>query len=393
MSRRINWPRPAPGRAAAVCPGETPVVATLFLALAVAAGPDVQVVLVADTDDRKIGESCLADLQNLRALLAPPNWPRGTTVEAAEFVGTRNAPAPAAWAAKALPFDGDRLRQHLNEMALAPNKTRVVIWYCGHGSFTAADGHRLTMRPAVADEALIRVLQARAEGLPLVALIADSCATGVRERSDAPAPAPAGRAAANVAAKLDRLILQARGVVHVNSSAEGTQAFGGDRGGYFTSALCDYLGDAKVAPTASWRAALTVVGRQTNESFLKGVDWSRKNGFRTPAQTSQEPQPYCLPERDDAVDPPSPFGRLGVGFEKAPGTAAGVRVETVEPGTPAAGKLAAGDRVTAINGKRVRSYREVYAVLDFFAPDAAVRVAYTRDGAPHTAEIVRPAAR
>jgi PDZ domain-containing protein len=65
-----------------------------------------------------------------------------------------------------------------------------------------------------------------------------------------------------------------------------------------------------------------------------------------------------------------------------------VVIDSVPKGSPSAGKLAEKDVLTSVQGRPVRSYEDVSAVLSALQPGAEVTVGYTRAGKPGTARIV-----
>jgi PDZ domain-containing protein len=65
-----------------------------------------------------------------------------------------------------------------------------------------------------------------------------------------------------------------------------------------------------------------------------------------------------------------------------------VVISSVPKGSPSTGKLAGNDVLTAIQGRPVRTYDDITAVLSALQPGAEVTVGYTRDGKAGTARIV-----
>jgi len=66
----------------------------------------------------------------------------------------------------------------------------------------------------------------------------------------------------------------------------------------------------------------------------------------------------------------------------------GVRLEQVRPGTPAAkAALQAGDVITAIGGKTVRSASDLSSAIDAKKPGDRVTLTYTRNGQTHTVTV------
>ena len=66
----------------------------------------------------------------------------------------------------------------------------------------------------------------------------------------------------------------------------------------------------------------------------------------------------------------------------------GARIAQVRSGTPAAkASLRAGDVVTSVSGKRVRSADELQAEINSHKPGDTISITYTRGGRSHTAEV------
>lgn len=81
---------------------------------------------------------------------------------------------------------------------------------------------------------------------------------------------------------------------------------------------------------------------------------------------------------------------LGVSLARPDGSAAGegVAIEAVTPGGPAAtAGLQAGDRITAVNGRKVATPPEVVAVMRGVKPGERVKVDLQRDGKPRTLQV------
>ena len=76
---------------------------------------------------------------------------------------------------------------------------------------------------------------------------------------------------------------------------------------------------------------------------------------------------------------------LGVSLEDASG---GARIAQVRPATPAArGGLHAGDLITAVDGKSIRSSDDLRRLIDAKSPGDNVTITYRRTGATHTAKV------
>jgi hypothetical protein len=343
---------------------------------------DAHVLLIAHTDDPKIGVSVQVDLDNLERLFTADRWPKDTTVTLDVFAGkkVKGGNGPANFSSKAV-------LERVEKMPLGKN-TRIIIYFAGHGQFNKEKGHLLYFPddkefPA---EKLIVKLASRNDQLPFVALLSDSCSEvlprgGVAAGGERPV-------AKQVTTKLDQLFLQTQGVVHWNGCLENTFAYGDDAiGGCFTAAFVNYFWDDKQVPTASWRQLLGSVSLETGSNFQAMRAVAVKADQRIPQQ-SQIPQPFCLPQRQPDRDPPLKFSDLGV--ELRPDDKLGVAIDKVIDGKPAAkAGLAENDRVVALNGLTVRTYRDFLAILEFHASERTVELKVVRGKQTLTIKVER----
>jgi putative serine protease PepD len=78
---------------------------------------------------------------------------------------------------------------------------------------------------------------------------------------------------------------------------------------------------------------------------------------------------------------------LGIQLRNA-SSDAGARVVLVRSGTPAAkAGLRAGDVITTVAGKRVKSADELRAEINAHKPGDKISIAYLRGGSSHTADV------
>jgi hypothetical protein len=166
---------------------------------------------------------------------------------------------------------GDRCNAHsivqsIRELTVGANDT-LVFYYSGHGAFDLshapagdlARGHFLAMANYASDhDDLMRatLLQELAKKRPrLLVVITESCNTYYPahvNRFQLPSGRPAGQTS------LEKLLLNYRGVVDLNSSSHGQVTWGG----LFTRSLCDGLQSHD-----NWRELLTDVQQATNRSY------------------------------------------------------------------------------------------------------------------------------
>ena len=77
-----------------------------------------------------------------------------------------------------------------------------------------------------------------------------------------------------------------------------------------------------------------------------------------------------------------------LGVQLNASSAAGARIAQVRSGTPAAkAGLRAGDVITSVAGKRVKSTDELRAEINAHKPGDTISITYTRGGRAHTADV------
>ena len=87
--------------------------------------------------------------------------------------------------------------------------------------------------------------------------------------------------------------------------------------------------------------------------------------------------------------PDTVMGVTVAGSDSADPTAAGIPLQTVNPGSPAADAgLKAGDVVTKLNDFSVTTADGLIAATRYYKPGTEVTVTYTRNGESHTTKVI-----
>ena len=366
------------------------------------AAPDLQVILVGDTQDASIGAGCLVDLQNMESLLR--DAPKGKTVNVAIFSQKHKNN-----------FAQDLVAQHLLTMPLGKH-TGVIFYFTGHGSYSTQSGHLMSIPPTVgqandrfANEQIAKLLAARKVNFRQLIIISDSCAPNVDARkANRRGKGPnAKRSQKRQPYDLDvvqMLFYDAQCVVSINGCSEHQYAWGpANIGGIFTVGFLDALarhrknnlpGDrahGNGAGFLTWREFFPEVVASTENTYQSFLNQLRNDGAKAPhgpddnPQTKQTPQVFVIknfePKRHPDLPPKYIFGA-----EMAKETGGGVRILKVLPGTPASKVFQPGDIVRKINKKSVRDIDDCEGIMDFL-PDPMIAVTFFRNGQENTEQI------
>lgn len=327
--------------------------------------PIIHLLVVADTNDKMIGESVKADLDRVQDLF--------------------HAHVPAAQL-RVEALSGSRVRpgsilQAIRGLTIHPNRDAVVFYYSGHGAFDQQAGeHILQPQRKPLDRkdvrAALRQLRPR-----LTVLLTDTCSVYIR-RAVVGAPPP-GPPITRVAPAFKSLFLDPSGLIDISCSKPGEKARGIDSGGYFTMILDGYLRQNAKRGLA-WPAILAAI----NTDMQQFPD-AEQTAYMVSRIGGNNDVP---PVDSDVAVRPTVGVRFGVVGERTTRSAAvgGVEVTSVVPGYPAARlvnpadgrtyQLVPGrDIITHINGQPVSNRAELYDAVGKSPPQMTVRVYDTRD--------------
>jgi Caspase domain/PDZ domain len=344
----------------------------------------LHILVVADTTDELVGQSCLVDLKTIKSYFAESsNIPRNRQTSITLMTGD---PPPQA-AKGALRYSRDAILGHYKGLAgtkEVKQSDTILFYYSGHGGYVPGKGHCI-YTPKDREHRLFRteLRQAILECKPrLAVIITDSCAKALSKRTLGPKGLREDRAQ-----MVESLFFTPSGVVDINSSSQGQVSAGSDEGGgIFTSVFFEKLGleihqielelKKKGLPVKTERA---VTWREIFPLLLGPTAARYKTAVPDGEQTSQDPQAFCLP-KEPLFDPPLPF-KHGLAVDAVLKDGRDVLiVRTVDTGSAAEkGGLRPGDAIISIDGKDVSNDNEFDCAINFPPDPDKVTVTFARD--------------
>lgn len=307
-------------------------------------GGRVHALIVVDSLDEDIGKSVALDRDDVRDSLVAGFQGRERRLALKVLDGANATPGAVA--------------QYFRDLTIDPADT-VLFYFSGHGATHPDRGHVLALgrRPVLRADVLAAL---KGKKPRLAVCLTDCCAPVLKFKPEV------RRAFNNVDRHtLDSLVFRHRGVVDINACSIGELAYCDEQGSLFTRAFTALLQlkpgdlDAESADFVHWQDVFSKARRLTQDNLaeLKKV--------RPPVvdeDAIQTPQAFALP--------PHRFG--AVTGKAADG---GVVLARVYRGSPAHGfGLRAGDVVLAVNGRPVRSAKDLDAAVDASRDVAAVQV-------------------
>jgi len=181
----------------------------------------IHLVVVADTQDRRIGESVRVDFGKIQEVFRANVPPAQLQIEA--LSGRSVVPS--------------LVLRSISGLAIESGVDTVVFYFSGHGEFDRqSNDHVLLPRgralPVKQVQSALQQLRPR-----LTVVIFDACSSFIRTGVGAPAFPPAER----ISEAFKSLFVDPAGLIVISSSRPGQQAVGDSNGGYFTSALLFHL--------------------------------------------------------------------------------------------------------------------------------------------------------
>lgn len=307
-------------------------------------GARVHLLVAADTDDPRIGQSVTMDAER---------FPQPFQLFMPERLMSY---APAV---KGADFRAERILEAMRRLDVTPGADTVVFYYSGHGAFDPNRREHYGLTPTgplwMPDvERTLAALRPR-----LTVILSDACSVFRRVPTAPSAPVPI--LPTEPPPLLKSLFLDPAGIVNVYSSMPGQEALGMSDGGVFTNALYWTFLDGMRRRT-SWSEVIVEVNRRTREP--------------SPNQTAYAVRPLPIPLPN----------RLGVVVREDSERArafGGLEITEVLDGTPATRVRAADgalftftrrDVITHVNGRGVRTRAEFLAALRDAPDRAAIRI-------------------
>ncbi len=344
----------------------------------------VHLVVVGDTDDRKIGENVGADIHAFAWQL--------------KQMGLKSLQEPVVLQGE--DCRPERIVKALQDLALQPDDA-VVFYYSGHGARDRIHGRFLRF-PRLGKEVIlprdtIRDLVAgwvNTRQIRLGVVITDMCSLTKVMPVVAPNQAPAAQAPMLPpidAPLFTALFVQSRGLVDVNSSedeqvavaypieVDATTGFRGVKGTFFGEALRDAFRKYRDA-MRSWKRILEdrvrpEVAAEFRRLYPEGVDVPDQPGTK---QFTQTIRIDSLAESPFVESPDLPPGALGVTLQVVRtrterGVEQGVEIQQVFPGSPAEGQLRPGNIVLGVDGRPTPTPAALQAALAAAGPVVRLR--------------------
>lgn len=298
--------------------------------------PFVHVLIVADTNDLRIGKHVETD--------------RRTVVSALEQ-------AIPAHRRTLRVLDGDNatpqnVLQYYRDLKSQPNDT-LLCYYAGHGAIDQKHGHVLTMQTAnLSRKTLVQTVQAKQARLNII--LTDCCAVFGQVPH---AYAPTGYDPRTVR----YLFFRHRGTVDVTASDLGQPAYGSQLGGIFTNAVFGMLslspeevdqdGDAIPTWAELWTKAQASIAVRSQDLLARDRRLAATPVLKPEAQRPHAFSPLATPV-GDAI--PKPAARFGVRVAAGPGGEIRV-VEAIEDSPAAWFGIQVGDAIMKLDGAEIRS--------------------------------------
>ena len=252
----------------------------------------------------------------------------------------------------------------------------LLFYYSGHGEIHPNRGHVLSLTNAENGNKILPradiLSEMKRKRTRLVVVLTDCCSTIRPTIGPVPTPPPAGLLPIPPWAVAGCLLLQHRGLVDINASCPGQEAWPGFTpvGGIFTGNLSTLLNgnmlfsiDKNGDGFIEWNEFYQVLEKNTQRDFLE-LQSSLKERKRTgDVLTGFEQQAVDQKTQKIWTCSVLPFLRLGVRVLDSPG---GLRLEEIYPGTPAstAQGLKNGDTIVAVGDKQVQNERDFLLAVD-----------------------------
>lgn len=357
--------------------------------LAVEAGPArLCLLVVADTNDPQIGNSVRVDLDRIRDLfsLHVPENRLQTRVLSGRSVSRSN------------------ILGAIRSIGVRSGKDTLMLYFSGHGGYdTTNRDHAIKAgRDETYRTDLRQAIQARRPRLAVI--LTDTCSNYVSRPPRVGAPAPPG----GLSPAFKSLFFDPQGLVDVSCTQPGEFAIGDDNGGYFTTALCEYL-SLRASSALTWSQVVKSVNRNVKDANSDarqtayalsalpaggqsvGDDGGMDVGHPAPGSNVGSPGPGLHVGSAGPGSSGSGRGprRVRFGAVVSPSARAqaqgGVEVTQVVPGSPATAmrsvddgqirRLVAGmHAITHINGQPIHSYQEFSRAIADSPTQIKVRV-------------------
>ena len=337
-------------------------------------------VVIADTNDRQIGDSVGVDAYHMKSLFKS-NVARNQ-LQLHELVG-----------------NAVTRRGILNKIAQVNQSMKtedtLIVFFAGHGAQDSSRGHYVELSSGgnvLRSELLGQMSQ---KDVRLKILLTDTCS--VMKKLDVHAAVMEAPVATTTSPAFVELCWKPTGIVDISSSKLGEVAMGDNvQGGYFTSQLTMFLSQNADRPL-NWATVANSVRQRTANYFREqhpnGLDVPGVGRQRTQTVTSR----ISIEDGGGGTTPPplSDGPRFGVRVVRA--GSRGVLITEVMPNSPATNinvtgiqgsvALESGDRIISINGRPINSEADYARAVDNSGQMMRFEVLNSRDGQTYSASV------
>jgi hypothetical protein len=301
--------------------------------------PRVHILIVADTDDSRIGQHVEADRRTVVASLgeAIPAHRRTLQVLQGENATPQN------------------VLQYYRDIENGPADT-LLFYYAGHGAIDNDLGHVLTMQTAnLSRKTLVGTIQSKQARLNVI--LTDCCSVF--------GEIPAAYARSGLDPLTVRyLFFRHRGTVDLTAADLGQPAYGNQFGGIFTNALfgllerapqrLDQNGDGIPTWAELWKQVQASSLEQSNDLLARDKRLAARLDSQPQAQT-----PHAFSELATPLGTAVPKPKSRFGVHVVTGTQGGARVVEVYDNSPAAWfGFQPGDVITNFEDTPIRTYTD-----------------------------------
>lgn len=356
------------------------LMAVLFCSVSVATAEAAKVchlVVIADTNDQKIGQSVDIDQRNVTRVFRENVARNQLSVQTIRGNEVRKS----------------RILSTIQNVNRRMSKEDTLIVYlAGHGAEDRRLGHYFELSSG---EKMLRndVLRSmNSKDVRLKVLITDTCSVFKSLKAAASYAQP--QSTSTTSAAFVSLCWKPAGEIDMSACSSGEFSMGDNiSGGYFTSQLVNYL-DRNRSREVSWGQLFRSVKQSTAQVFRE----NNPRGVAGPAggiQRTQTPIARLDMDSGDSGGGSSTGPRFGVRVINSSGR--GVLITEVLRGTPGtqvnvAGlsgpvSLEAGDRIVSINGRRIDSESDYARAVDDSGQAMDFEVINKRDGRTYRASV------
>ena len=330
----------------------------------VANGQHIHFLLVSDTADPKIGQACVATVNNVRGSLQSLIPAQRYSLSVMESQNQR--------------YDAESVVKAIRAVQVEQKDT-FVFFYDGHGA--RSQGHHFLQMPGGGKLWSADLQNAvKKKQCHLKVILSGSCNVPA-QRGPAAALAQQWNVQNGIAPVMEELFVNHDGLMHMNGAWPGQFGFTNNQEGNWLFA--EFLNYCTLCSTGrpTWSAIDRMMDRRLGDRFQKAFGGKYVEAGTGYTQTSLKTITWSLPK--DASRP----SRFGVAGDDGR-TRTGVTVIQVDQRSPARGILQRGDIITSINGEEVRDADSFFDLVR--CSPRQMHLEFTRSGNVTSTDVTLP---